>query len=582
MLIEHPIFSKSLRYLSLGTSFAFLVGCGVIYTPQNLPRHGNETLQNQADIELTFIVLDQSAVTNANRTEYKRRVIDGSNLNGPARLQTESAALSSNWPATAEPQPYHIGIGDTLTLTRIMVSSKSSELTTQQLRVSKSGHVTLLDVGREQLQERLPSEHGPFPYLIGVGDVLDYSTIITTIDETGTPTQKVQTQRLLVSAIGDVSILGVGEVSVSDLKLGEARNEISQLLLRRGLAFDFQLAITDFSSQNYVVGGEYANNGVYPYTTKPVSLNTLITAGISSATGTLSLADAESLNITVRLIRGEQQYRFTVKRLLTETEQYYIYPGDRIIVETSGFNSDFDPISVVGLTADQARLLIERELKANQLTPRTNLSVTDFKSQKYFVSGDITTGGVYPYTDTPVLLAEAITISNSKEEPEAGTAQNFADRDKVIQLFRGDREYRFSARDLLSNPAGLYVQSGDRLVVKDLRYRSEKVIITGAVKLPTIYPITAEDRQTLIDALYSAGALGTSSGDPSQIYVLRQTDKTYAYHLDGSNPVRLILAGKFELRPNDIIFIAEQPISQFNRVLQQILLGIGGITSFAE
>ena len=162
MLIEHPIFSKSLRYLSLGTSFAFLVGCGVIYTPQNLPRHGNETLQNQADIELTFIVLDQSAVTNANRTEYKRRVIDGSNLNGPARLQTESAALSSNWPATAEPQPYYIGIGDTLTLTRIMDSSKSSELTTQQLRVSESGHVTLLDVGREQLQERLPSEHGPF------------------------------------------------------------------------------------------------------------------------------------------------------------------------------------------------------------------------------------------------------------------------------------------------------------------------------------------------------------------------------------------------------------------------------------
>lgn len=585
MLIEHPIFSKSLRYLSLGTTFVFLVGCGVVYTPQNLPRQGSETLQNQAEVELTFIALDQSAVTKANSTEYKRRVIDGSNLNGPARLQTESAALSSNWPATTKPQPYLIGIGDTLTLTRIVDSSKSSELTTQELRVSESGHVTLLDVGREQLQELLPSERGPFPYLIGIGDVLGYSTIITTIDETGAPTQKIQSQSLLVSATGDVSILGVGEVSVSGLRLGEARNEVSQLLLRRGLAIDFQLAIIDFKSQHYVVGGQYVNNGLYPYTTAPVSLNTLLTAGVSSATGaaeTLSLAAAESLNITVRLIRGEQQYRFIAKRLLTETAQFYIYPGDRIIVETAGLNSGIEPISVVGLTADQARLLIERELKANQLTPRTNLSVTGFSSQKYFVSGDVTTSGVYPFTNTPVLLAEAMTVAGSRVGSDADAVQSFVDHDKVIELFRAGRNYRFSARDLLSNPAGLYVQSGDNLVVKELRYRSEKVIIAGAVASQTIYSITAEDRQTLSDALYSTGALSTSSSDPSQIYVLRQTDKTYAYHLDGSNPARLILAGKFELRPNDIIYISEQPIIQFNRVLQQLLHGIGAGRSLVE
>jgi hypothetical protein len=42
------------------------------------------------------------------------------------------------------------------------------------------------------------------------------------------------------------------------------------------------------------------------------------------------------------------------------------------------------------------------------------------------------------------------------------------------------------------------------------------------------------------------------------------------------------LAGKFELRPNDIIFIAEQPISQFSRVLQQVLLIFGGASSLAK
>ena len=579
MLIEHPIFLKSLRYLSLGTTFVLLVGCGVVYTPQNLPLQGRETLQNQAEVELTFIALDQAAVTKANRTEYKRRVIDGSNLNGPARLQAESAALSSNWPATAKPQPYLIGIGDTLTLTRFVDSSKSSALTTQELRVSESGHVALLDVGREQLQELLPSERGPFPYFIGVGDVLGYSAI-------GEPAQKGHSQSLLVSATGDVNILGVGEVSVSGLRLGEARNEVSQLLLRRGLAIDFQLAIIDFKSQEFVVGGQYVKNGLYPYTTAPVSLNTLLTAGVSSATGaaeTLSLAAAESLNITVRLIRGEQQYRFTAKRLLTETAQFYIYPGDRFFVETAGLNSGIDPISVVGLTADQARLLIESYLKSNLLTSRTNLSVTGFRSQKFFVSGDVLAGGAYPFTDTPVLMVEAMTAAGLSVNSDADSAVSFADRDKVIHLFRAGHNYRISSQDLLSNPAGLYMQSGDRLVVNDLKYRSENVIIAGAVARQTIYSIAAEDRQTLSDALYSTGALSTSGGgDPSQIYVLRQTDKTYAYHLDGSNPARLILAGKFELRPNDIIFIAEQPISQFSRVLQQVLLIFGGASSLAK
>ena len=548
-----------------------LVGCGVVYTPQNLPRQGRETLQNQAEVELTFIALDQAAVTKANRTEYKRRVIDGSNLTGPARLQTESAALSSNWPATAKPQPYLIGIGDTLTLTRFVDSSKSSALTTQELRVSESGHVALLDVGREQLQELLPSERGPFPYFIGVGDVLGYSAI-------GAPAQKGHSQSLLVSATGDVNILGVGEVSVSGLRLGEARNEVSQLLLRRGLAIDFQLEIIDFKSQHYVVGGQYVNHGVYPYTTTPVSLNALLTG----AAETLSLAAAESLNITVRLIRGEQQYRFTAKRLLTGTAQFYVYSGDRIIVETAGLNSGIDPISVVGLTADQARLLIESYLKSNLLTSRTNLSVTGFRSQKFFVSGDVLAGGAYPFTDTPVLMVEAMTAAGLSVNSDADSAVSFADRDKVIHLFRAGHNYRISSQDLLSNPAGLYMQSGDRLVVNDLKYRSENVIIAGAVASQTIYSITAEDRQTLSDALYSTGALSTSGGDPSQIYVLRQTDKIYAYHLDGSNPARLILAGKFELRPNDIIFIAEQPISQFSRVLQQVLLIFGGASSLAK
>jgi polysaccharide export outer membrane protein len=42
-----------------------------------------------------------------------------------------------------------------------------------------------------------------------------------------------------------------------------------------------------------------------------------------------------------------------------------------------------------------------------------------------------------------------------------------------------------------------------------------------------------------------------------------------AYHLDARNAVNLVLATRFEMRPNDIVFVEEQPITKWNRALQQ-------------
>ena len=43
-----------------------------------------------------------------------------------------------------------------------------------------------------------------------------------------------------------------------------------------------------------------------------------------------------------------------------------------------------------------------------------------------------------------------------------------------------------------------------------------------------------------------------------------------AYHLNARNAADMILATRFQLRPNDVIFIKEQPITQWNRALQQL------------
>ena len=77
----------------------------------------------------------------------------------------------------------------------------------------------------------------------------------------------------------------------------------------------------------------------------------------------------------------------------------------------------------------------------------------------------------------------------------------------------------------------------------------------------------------------------TKTGNPAQIYVLRGSPDprdfgaVTAWHLDARNAANITLATRMQLRPNDIVFIAEQPVTRWNRVITQITPSL--ITSVA-
>jgi polysaccharide export outer membrane protein len=76
----------------------------------------------------------------------------------------------------------------------------------------------------------------------------------------------------------------------------------------------------------------------------------------------------------------------------------------------------------------------------------------------------------------------------------------------------------------------------------------------------------------------------TASSDPSQIFIIRELKEQnfVAYHLDSSNPSRLTLATKFELRPNDIIYVAPQFVTNYNRALSQLLITANTTTAITN
>jgi polysaccharide export outer membrane protein len=99
----------------------------------------------------------------------------------------------------------------------------------------------------------------------------------------------------------------------------------------------------------------------------------------------------------------------------------------------------------------------------------------------------------------------------------------------------------------------------------------------GEVRRPGRMPLPFERSMTLADVLFEDGGIDIKFGDYAEIYVLRAESDPQrnggltAFHLDADNAVNLAVATRFEIRPNDVVFVAEQPVTSWNRAVSQIL-----------
>ena len=141
-----------------------------------------------------------------------------------------------------------------------------------------------------------------------------------------------------------------------------------------------------------------------------------------------------------------------------------------------------------------------------------------------------------------------------------------------ISLKRDGQTFEFSLYNLVtSDGVDIYSQPEDHISAQVLPYKENKVFILGGVS-PQIFKINPANRETLADILFTTGGpLSASSAKRSEVYLLRGSNPVVAYHLDAQSPTRLIVADAMELRPNDILYVAEQPIISFNRTLATII-----------
>ena len=265
-------------------------------------------------------------------------------------------------------------------------------------------------------------------------------------------------------------------------------------------------------------------------------------------------------------------------------------------------------------------------LVQNQIDPSFSLEMAEFHSKKVAVGGAVKSATLVPITLNKLTLSAALTSAGgvSVRDKEFAVVRVYRDgnlyempmsmyfdrqdlQDKV--LLNGDAVFVDTSYDLdravefykskidiislrtdarestltaLETEVALQRNSlEERRDLFELRTKlgAEKhdyVYLTGEVENQARFQLPYQQHATLADVLYSEGGFDTTTGDPSQIYVLRSDDQSNnlaaitAYHLDARNPANMIIATKLQMRPNDVVFIEEQQITKWSRALQQL------------
>lgn len=291
---------------------------------------------------------------------------------------------------------------------------------------------------------------------------------------------------------------------------------------------------------------------------------------------------------------------------------------------------DVGRVPVAGLTLPEAEARLLERLVDRQIQPSVSVAIAEFNAQRVSIGGAVRAPAVLPVGLAPLYLDEAVARAGGAlaEDPDRALVQLYRDgalyqmplstiHDRPggerLRLAGGDSVFIDTSRDLdlaqkhFAEQIRLAEmrQSARRAALEELQaevalrraeleearanYRARQefgaegrdhVYLTGEVARPRRFPLPLEGaRAMLADALYDGGGSPAETGNPAQIYLLRGTGSgpggvptgVTAYHLDARNAAALILATRMELRPDDVIFVAEQPITRWNRVLRQFV-----------
>ena len=228
-------------------------------------------------------------------------------------------------------------------------------------------------------------------------------------------------------------------------------------------------------------------------------------------------------------------------------------------------------VVVEGQTPRDVQEHLTEELSKFIERPQLDVRVVGFRSQRFFISGMVSTPGSFPVSNVPVRVVEALSLAGGLL-PEADLYD--------VTLSRGTKSYEIPLFDILYNGetlGNIIMEHGDVLHVALNERR--RVFVMGEVVKPSTIMMPARP-MSLTQALADAGGIVETRADGRGVYVVRKSsygELIDVYQLDMAEAWAMALANEFILAPSDIVYVSAAPITRWNRWVSNVLPSLQGL-----
>lgn len=241
--------------------------------------------------------------------------------------------------------------------------------------------------------------------------------------------------------------------------------------------------------------------------------------------------------------------------------------GRTVLPDGSFYFPYVGTIQAAGMTINELRATLTRQLTKWLEKPQVDVTVLTFESAKVQISGAFQKTESQAITRVPLSLIAAL----------GAASINVAEADlSGLTLTREGRKYHLDLDELNRGDSKLdelYLKAGDLV---HLPYNDrKKAYVIGEVTIPAT--ITFKTRVIMLsDALGKAGGLRQDTSNGDAVYVIRGVDNIEAqpaqiFHLAAKSPAAFALASRFEVRPQDVVFVGPAGITRWNRLISQLL-----------